>query len=313
MEIRNLTHSKDGSVRARTDLEVALLESLLGGRDAVEPTTLFILGAPRTGSTVLYQTIGSRFELPYIANITNDHFPRMPIVGLAIQKAMPVRVAFTSRYGKTKGPFQPSEGSAVLAHWFGGGHPSALVSNSLLDGMSDHFVTTLAAAECLFERPLVFKNPWNCFRIRCLAETLPRARFVWIRRDIAAAAKSDLAARYVTKGSPTAWNSATPANVDDLRKLPPAGQVVENQREINAAIGKGLRAHAAGRWSQVWYEDFCRNPDDVLNDLADALGMTSVTERMEIELAPAGNWDLPPADIAAIDAYMDNCRHDKRD
>ena len=264
---------------------------------------LFVLGAPRTGSTVLYQALSSRFGLPYIANLTNEHFAHTPIVGLAIQKSAPVEIAFNSHYGKTHGPLQPSEGSAVLAHWFGGGHPSALVSNSIKDGMEEHFLATLAAAETLFGLPLVIKNPWNCFRVRSIAEALPEARFVWLRRDMGAAAKSDLACRYVTKGSPTAWNSATPANVGELRHLPPAQQVVENQRAFNAAISDGLKAHAAGRWAQVWYEDFCRDPEVVLDDVGNGLGMPPPIGGAPVELTSAGNWELPRADEAAIDAY----------
>ena len=286
------------------DIESALFAHLLVEADNVVPSTLFVLGAPRTGSTILYQVLCSRFGLPYIANLTNDHFAETPIVGLAIQKALPEEIAYTSSYGKTQGAFQLSEGSAIMKHWFGGGHPSALVSTTVKDGMQEHFLTTLRAAESLFERPLVIKNGWNCFRIRCLAEALPHARFVWIRRDIAAAAKSDLAARYAIRGTPTAWNSATPANVEELRKLPPAAQVVENQYTFNAAIGTSLRSHAAGRWTQVWYEDFCRDAVGTLDRLAATFGIAPVVRPADIKLTRAGGWELSHADMATIDAYI---------
>ena len=291
------------------EMEDELFRLLMKEDGGASSTTLFVLGAPRTGSTVLYQALCSRFSLPYISNLTNDNFPKTPIIGLAIQKALPVDIPLNSRYGKTQGALQPSEGSAIIARWFGGGHPSALVSSTILQGMTAHFLTTLSAAEMLFERPLVIKNPWNCFRVRSLAETLPAARFIWIRRDIAAAAKSDLAARYKTKGSPTLWNSATPANVDELRRLPPAAQVVENQYEFNVAIGNGLRSHADGRWAQVRYEDFCRDTGRVLDELACSLGVASAAQRMPIALTRAGNWELPRADQVAIDSYISEHCH----
>ena len=292
-------------------LEQSLLRFLRKNTYHASTRAIFILGAPRTGSTILYQALCSRFELPYIANLTNEHYPDTPILGLAIQKSFPVQILFSSRYGKTDGPLQPSEGSAVMAHWFGGGHPSALVSNSIKEGMQEHFLATLGTAESLFGRPLVIKNPWNCFRVRCLAETVPAAQFIWIRRNLAAASKSDLAARYKTKGSPTLWNSATPANLKKLQRLPPAVQVVENQHEFNRAIDKGLNTYAAGRWTEIWYEDFCCDPNGVLNAIARALSLPSSANRTTIKLTSSRGWELAPAEEAAIDDYAshrDHCR-----
>lgn len=253
--------------------EKTLLDAIAGGT----PTGIFILGAPRTGSTLLYQLMADRFELPYIANLTNDRFAATPIVGLAIQKAVPVEIAFESSYGKTAGPFQPSEGSGVMMNWFGGGHPSEIRSTSILEGREAHLRATLAAVDALYGAPLLVKNAWNCFRIRWLAGALPAARFIWIRRDIRAAAISDLEARYRTKGDPGSWNSATPANVDELRKLPPALQVVENQIAFNRAIAGALAAQAPERSLEVWYEDLVREPDAVLARISMLIGRSGRT------------------------------------
>ena len=145
----------------------------------------------------------------------------------------------------------------------------------------------------------------NCFRVRLLAEALPSSCFVWMRRNVAAAAKSDLAARYVTKRSPNTWNSATPANVDALRQLPPAGQVVENQYEFNNAIGSGLKEYAANRWMEVRYEEFCCDPEGVLDHIGGAFGIPSVPGSARIQLAPAGGWKLPDSAKAEVDAYVE--------
>ena len=91
--------------------------------------------------------------------------------------------------------------------------------------------------------------------------------------DIAEAAASDLEARYATKRSPHAWNSATPANYEELRRRPPVEQVVENQYEFNHAIGAALRADADGRYTEIWYEDFVVDPDKVLSGAGAMLGL----------------------------------------
>lgn len=273
------------------------------------PASVFIVGAPRTGSTLLYQAIATAFDLPYISNFTDKYFPEIPIIGLAIQKSIRVDISWTSEFGKTSGGFQPSEGSGVLSGWFGGGHPSQDVSTRILEGKEKNFLGTLAAVETLYDdRPLLIKNPWNCFRIPYLAEVLPNARFIWIRRDIAAAAASDLEARYLTKGSAFAWNSATPSNVEELRLLSPPAQVVENQYEFNQAIEHDLQTYAEGRSLHVWYEDFLRFPERVLVSISQNAGLDFVSNRKEGKLSRPRAHRISEEERAAIGEYIDSNR-----
>lgn len=282
--------------------EQALLAELDNG--VRQKGAIFILGAPRTGSTVLYQAMAHAFALPYIANFTNDHFAETPIVGLAIQKSVPVIVGLESAYGKAAGNFQTSEGSAVLMHWFGGGHPSALVSARILDGREPHMLSTFHAAERLFGQPLLIKNPWNCFRVADLSRALPGARFVWLRRDIVAAARSDLAARWATKGTDTEWNSATPENYEKLRQLLPAEQVVENQFEFNRAIATALDSVGAARFVEVWYEDFLHAPADVLASISARLGLPSRAAPLPPGIFPPAQQGLGTAEPDKIEHYV---------
>jgi hypothetical protein len=257
--------------RLRQDAERLLLARLLGpDANVAEAPAIFILGAPRTGSTLFYQATASYLKLPYFSNLANNLFPHCPILAAPAQCQLQgtFAIEFTSAYGKTEGAFQPSEASAVMRHWFGGEHPSQLKSTTILPDKEDHCRRTLAALHLYFGAPVVTKNAWNCFRVTSIAQLLPRAYFLWIRRDLVQSALSDLAARYVVQGNPTVWNSATPANVDELRKGPYWAQVVENQYEFHKAIQGGLEQHAPARHAEVWYEDFLRDPTKVLQALA---------------------------------------------
>lgn len=281
-------------------VEEALFDVLDVPENPEDAPAIFVVAAPRTGSTLLYQIMAGTFRLPYIANLTNDFYPTTPIVGLGLQKCREMPIRMRSTFGKSRGAFQPSEGSAVLMNWFGGGHPSQVVSASILDGMEPHIRRTLLAVEASYGAPLVIKNPWNCFRIAYLAKALPRARFIWIRRDIANAAMSDLAARYITKQDPNAWNSATPANYQELMKFPPTHQVVENQYEFNKAIHSDLNEHASGRWHDLWYESLVSSPNDNISKIGDFLG-SPIKNRMDEEsLYNAEKAKLDSEDIEEI-------------
>ncbi|MBI1400830.1 MAG: hypothetical protein GC148_11925 [Hyphomonas sp.] len=230
-----------------------------------EAACVFILGAPRTGSTLFYQAFARALGLACISNRANAETPLHPAVGILAsyraRRAESMPEGFESRFGKTEGRNAPSEGSAIFANWCGGGHPSEEVSAGLLPGRSVHFRRTLSCIEAATGGPLLAKNAWNCFRVKALAEAAPRSAFIWIRRDAAAAAVSDLAARYTVQGDPRTWNSATPRNVEALRQLSPAAQVLENQFEFSRAVSEAGDRLAPGRFASLWYEDFLDAPD----------------------------------------------------
>lgn len=236
---------------------------------------IFILGAPRTGSTFLYQAICAGFELPFFSNDTNDRFAETPIVGLLRQQGEPPWACLSERsaFGKIEGGHQPSEASAVMKRWFGGGHPSEIVSAGFLPGARDHMRRTVQAAFAGSGAPLVIKNAWNCFRVDAIAEALPNAAFVWIRRDIAAAASSDLHARFRVQGDPNVWNSATPRNVEALRARPYWEQVVENQVAFNRAIRASAARLSPERFLELWHEDVCLDLAGALDRLRRHLPM----------------------------------------
>ena len=248
-------------------------------QDKVSPSPVFLIAAPRTGSTLLYQLLLKKFQLGYVSNFTNKFFPRRPYLGGLIQRIVisaSIRgpQIYPSRYGKIKGAFAPSEGSNILKVFFGGEHPSQIKSCAPINGKEADLVDTFSMLEKVLGKRLLIKNAWNCFRVASLSNLFPTSSFIWLKRDIVAAANSDLEARVVTKGSPRVWNSATPANYRELLRQPFWEQVVENQYQFNAAVDNGLKAVPAARWSSVWYEDLMLNPDETLSSIGSQLRLT---------------------------------------
>ncbi len=293
-------------------IEQLLFTELEVSADADVASPVFILGAPRTGSTTIYKAMATYFKLPFIANITNDHFSETPIVGMAIQKSMPAEISWQASYGKTKGTFQPSEGSAVLGNWFGGGHPSQVVSHEIKVGMQEHFILTLNAIQELFGAPLLTKNPWNCFRVKYLATALPKARFIWLQRDLVETASSDLYARYVNQVDINDWNSATPANYKELQKCSPVTQVVENQFEFNKALQENLNRYAKGRWINIWFEDFLTKRDEVLEAIASRLNLEPFDQHTSVPFDASEKKALSIDEQQKIANYIKSSEHYKR-
>lgn len=239
-------------------LEKFLLEKRFTVDVAVKP--IFMLGAPRTGSTVLYQIVVNNFNLFYISNFINDYFSQYPMTGGYLDRLLNPRatVSYQSYYGKTAGQFEPSEGSQFFKFWYGGRHPSEIYSKDILSEKRAYIQKVFQYYSNISNRPLIFKNAWNCFRIKNILEMFPSSIFIWVRRDVEESAKSDLVARY-RRGGGHVWNSATTKDFLNIQKRPFCEQVVEQQLAYNKTIQRDLLKYAASRYIEVWYEDVVVN------------------------------------------------------
>lgn len=251
------------------ELERELFEKILCGEEIVRP--VFVVCAPRVGSTLIYQALANVFGLTYFSNATNDLFSKTPALGLLREsknKENKYLLSYFSQYGKTSGLRETSEASAIFGNWFGGGHPSESVSSDVKSVDAGlHMQRTFAASKVITGRDHVSKNPWNSFRIKSLASHFPEATFVWIRRSIDASAISDLENR-IARGNPNEiWNSATTANYKDIQKRPYVEQVVLQQYYYSMSIKRALDGHEQSNVFEVWYEDLCATPRKVFAEL----------------------------------------------
>lgn len=232
-------------------------------------STIFVLGSPRTGSTLTYQLLINLLKGFYFTNFTNYYFHDHPIIGSLLETIFDIgNVDYESDRGKTRGIFGPSEASFIFRSWFGGEHPSQTKSRKIISGRKEHMLKTLFGIYNITGKPIIMKNAWNCFRIKNLLEILPDSKFVWIRRDIVFSALSDLKTK---KGN--VWNSATTKNYKELMKLPRWEQVVEQQYIYNKVIESDLKY---AQYIELWYEDLCDDIDTEIEKLVYFLGKSYV-------------------------------------
>lgn len=239
---------------------------------------VFIVGAPRTGSTALYQLIADHFDVGYLTNL-HCWFHGMPsVVERWIADGARDGVAYESSYGTTEGWLAPSECGAFWYRFFPRRphyveHLTASTSQDLR-----RVVGRLGDA---FGKPVLFKNMNAGLRIRPLTRALPEAVFVWIRRDTADAAYSILQARRALTGSVESWWSIEPPGIEAIRRLPYAAQAVEQVRGIDRAIADGLTEVPASRQMTVDYEALCADPLAVLAEVAETLAAAGIrTDRI---------------------------------
>ena len=236
-----------------------------GGERRLAQPPLLIVGAPRCGSTLVYQVLVQAFDVAYLSNRHCRLWGAPSLVERRRPAAPPA--AYESRYGRTAGADAPSECEQFWYRFFRR-RPQYV---PLADADPKQLRRLRAALRALGRaagKPLVFKNLLNALRLEPLGAALPEAVFVFVRRDTAETAASILAARREIRGDEASWWSAEPPETDELRGLPPAAQAVEQVRRIEALIEGGRDRLGGGRFCELRYERFCDDPEEALGEVA---------------------------------------------
>jgi hypothetical protein len=224
--------------------------------------SVFILGVPRSGTTLLTQVLAQTFEIGYVSNLMAA-FWRAPLVGLRLQQQVldtSEPPDFASEFGRTRG----SSG----IHEFGYFWSEALCYKELFNSAAarsgtvdwDNLSAVLAGIVNQAQQPFLYKNVLLNWHAADLQEHLDKSVFVVIRRDLAETAVSLLRMRDGMLGTRDKWVSAKPATYPLLAERTAleqvAGQVLGIQQEIDEQVSR----LDASRVIELEFEEFCRDP-----------------------------------------------------
>jgi hypothetical protein len=249
------------------------LEVRLGRRWAGEPLPqppIFVVGAPRSGSTLLYQLLTDRFDVGYLAN---GHAQQPGAPSLVERRRGLVRGRrgavgdYDSSFGGTAGELGPSECGPFWYRFFPR-RPHYVTAEDFPTASRRELRAAVGAFVEACGRPVVYKNLVNTARMDAIAAALPEALFIDIHRDLATNARSLLESRAGVAGSYDAWWSVEPPGIDSLRELPVHEQVVEQVRALEALVAQVENAIGPERVLHLSYEDLCADPRAELERIA---------------------------------------------
>lgn len=262
-------------------------KSLLQDKGHLFPT-LHILGAPRSGTTLVSQILASHLSIGYINNLIAA-FWKAPIYGIELSKRLlgvEYKSNFDSSFGRTNGILEPHEFGYFWNYHLnysglqqlGGSHESTINWEQLastLNNMTYHF-----------NAPVAFKSFLFGFHAAAAVEYLPKTCFIYIKRDFLDNAFSILKLRKQLNGNVEAWGSIKPIQYDSLKSLSVheqiAGQILCMEHEYLSQ----LEQVPVGNRMHFQYEDVCENPANFLSKIKDLLGphCKKVIQQKDIEV-----------------------------
>jgi hypothetical protein len=262
------------------DMLTPVEDEVLRKFEAPKFPLVLLVGCARSGSTIMMQWLASTGQFSYPTNILS-RFYMAPYVGARIQQMLSdpkyrfkdefsdfgSSISFNSDLGKTTGVLSPNEFFYFWRRFFKFGEIQYLDETALDQIDTQKFCAELAAIEAVFGKPLAMKGMIINWNIPFVHRLLPHAIFIHIKRNPIYNAQSLIEAREKFLGDRSLWYSFKPVEYPALENLDPYQQVAGQVYFTNRAIEQGLNQIDSGGWMEVEYEEFCKAPEVIYQQL----------------------------------------------
>jgi len=236
-------------------------KDLLENVEELHPT-IHILGAPRSGTTLVSQLIPSYLEVAHINNFIAA-FWKAPIYGIELSKKLikePYTSSFSSDFGRTQNINEPHEFGYFWNYHlkYDSLHQKAKDHEDLIDWK--YIALLLNNMTAAFQKPVIFKSFLLGFHAKALYNNLPKSKFIYIKRNLVDNVMSILKLRKKLNGNINTWGSIKPKQYNFLKDLNVYEQVVGQIFCLEHEYLNQLEIIPESNKIFYNYEDLCKNP-----------------------------------------------------
>ncbi len=277
-------------------------------REPLIARPLVVLGAPRSGTTMIFQALSTHPDLWSLYResqaVIGTYFPTEMVPGCSVfVSADDVDDATADAIQRS---FYDSVGNAEASHR-AVGRRIPLIARARLSKV----LTRLGGDRKTPPIRIVEKTPDNCFRIEMLLRAFPDAQFVYVVRDPRGSIASiyrgwteesrfqrfELPPGFTIKGYPgTHWCFGLPPGWEGLDGSTVMEICAHQWRLYNEYCGRDLPTDP-GRVFRIRYEEVAADPGPVLAELARWAELDPVPlERYSRKLPVVNTWTRPSAD-----------------
>jgi hypothetical protein len=237
-----------------------------GGKKWENFPAVFVIGPPRSGSTLMYQVLNNVFENNHLTNIWNLLYST-PAIGARISHRLCKDhvASYQSMKGFVPGFCGEAEGMKFWKYWTGQGLEER--PERLKERKTKKLVRILSGPANPGSKPFFSGYIGHAFTISFLRKHFPKALFIYMQRDLISNAYS------IYRLFPEQWFSLKPQGINEQedRYNQIASQLILIHQKILASLQHDI--------VPVSYESLCQNPQQVVNQIK------QVAQKNGIELA----------------------------
>ena len=243
-----------------------------------KPPPIFIIGAPRSGTTLLYELLVTRYHFAYISNLAH-RFYLTPLAASWLGRSVIGKWHgnFTSRYGHIAGWGAPNEGGWVWRRWLTDGDWRD--GTDFSNGDAEQLRELSEVLSGIFTAPFLNKNVMHSNRLRLMQKIWPDALYILVNRDFTDNARSIIRAER-KEGGPAHdgdhWWSVRPKLAGGFIGHSDVERAAAQIAGVHQDIANDIKAVGADRMLTVNYAELCSDCRTGLNDIESFLARHDV-------------------------------------
>ena len=234
----------------------------------------FIVGAPRTGSTLLSQILINAFQLGCQLNKVAKYY-MAPLYGYS-NITLPKDgkgLSLNSTLGNTDGGMNAHEFGFFWQYWLNYEDDHQPSEDHLRRINVKGLQAKLNAISNFFGADILIKNQvYVNFIIEWIASNIKNSKFIFIRRDLSNSVESILNSRMQQYGNYEYWWSLQPRNYSQWMKLHPIEQVCHQVCYTNDKIKEQLSSIDDSRQITINYSELSENLSNTLMSMDSFFG-----------------------------------------
>jgi hypothetical protein len=235
----------------------------------IEYPFIFIIGLPRSGTTLISQILSYSLDVGYINNLIS-RFWLAPVHGIRLSKSILGNVKysdFKSDYARTSNITDIHEFGYFWRYWLKKEtfddvtHIKDREKNIHWNDLSK----VLSTMQNEFGKPLVFKNIFGSYHMVKLREILNKVVYIYIERDKLDVAISILEARKKYYEDLNTWWSYQPIEYEKIKNLNYWQQIAGQIYFLESFYNKQTKECGENYVIKIKYESLCINPSRTID------------------------------------------------
>jgi hypothetical protein len=241
----------------------------------------FIIGSPRSGTTILLQWLASLGCFSYPTNFLN-RFAYAPYIGALIQKILfdpdfdysnefsdinKTAINFDSNLGKSKGALATNEFQHFFRNYMNNFDPQYLDNKQIKEVDFNGIRKGLSSIESVFDKPFIVKLWMLQFNLINFYKHIPNSLFIYIKREPIYNMQSLFLARKKYYLDTEIWWSVKPKEYKKLKEMDVYHQIAGQVYYTNKSIENELQYITPEKHITINYEDFCVAPEKYFNNI----------------------------------------------
>ncbi|NQT71757.1 MAG: sulfotransferase [Chloroflexi bacterium] len=227
------------------------------------PPPIFIIGPPRSGSTILYEALTVGCKCAFITNVAALLYRCPVLITRMFHPHSPRQFSGKNSYGYIPGFTSPAEAKELNESWFDVPQKPQRIE-----------VTRKQFAELarFFGGPVIIKNLRNNLRIPSILQSFPDARFIWLHRPATDTIQSLLIGRRRIYNDDRTWLGIKPPGWHAFIDLDPIDQIAHQVAGLEEPIRSGLIDIPETQILRLDLEEFCQSPSKCLRKISEWYG-----------------------------------------